>query len=114
MPPSPITVLPGTLEMLVLKTLSRGEPMHGFGILGWIRDTTEGALDLEEGAVYPALHRMERRGWLRAEWGVSEKGRRAKYYELTARGRSELAREERRWREYVRAWERISVAAGEA
>lgn len=105
-----VDVVRGTLEMLVLKTLSRGEALHGFEVLRWIRDTTEGALVIEEGALYPALHRMERRGWLKAEWGVSEKGRRAKYYRITAAGRAELAREEARWTRYLRAWEQIAVA----
>ncbi|MBW3552466.1 MAG: PadR family transcriptional regulator [Gemmatimonadetes bacterium] len=105
-----VEVVRGTLEMLVLKTLSRGEALHGFEVLRWIRDTTEGALVIEEGALYPALHRMERRGWLKAEWGVSEKGRRAKYYRITAAGRAELAREEARWTRYLRAWEQIAVA----
>ena len=105
-----IDVLSGTLEMLVLKTLSRGEALHGFEILRWIRDTTDGALVIEEGALYPALHRLERRGWLASEWGVSEKGRRAKYYGITAEGRSGLAAEESRWTRYVRAWDQIAAA----
>lgn len=108
--PITIEVVPGTLELLLLKTLSRGEAMHGFEVLRWIRSTTEGALKVEEGALYPALHRMERRGWLSAEWGVSEKGRRAKYYAITAAGRGALSREEARWERYVRAWEQIAVA----
>ena len=105
-----VEVVRGTLELLVLKTLSPGEALHGFEVLRWIRDTTEGALVVEEGALYPALHRMEGRGWLKAEWGVSEKGRRAKYYRITAAGRAELAREEARWTRYLRAWEQIAVA----
>ena len=105
-----VDVVRGTLEMLVLKTLSRGEALHGFEVLRWLRDTTEGALVVEEGALYPALHRMERRDWLKAEWGVSEKGRRAKYYRITAAGRAELAREEARWIRYLRAWEQIALA----
>ncbi|HUG40332.1 MAG TPA: PadR family transcriptional regulator [Longimicrobiales bacterium] len=105
-----IDVVSGTLELLVLKTLSRGEALHGFEILRWLRDTTGGALVIEEGALYPALHRMERRGWLQAEWGVSEKGRRAKYYGITAEGRAGLAREEGRWTRYVRAWDQIARA----
>lgn len=108
--PAPVDVVPGTLEMLLLKTLSPGTRMHGFEILRWIRDATEGALVIEEGALYPALHRMERRGWLEAEWGVSEKGRRAKYYGITAAGRAELGREEAQWARYARAWDRIVMA----
>lgn len=107
-----VDVVQGTLELLLLKTLSRGEAMHGFEVLRWIRNTTEGALEVEEGALYPALHRMERRGWLASEWGVSEKGRRAKYYSLTSAGRAELLREEARWTRYVQAWDRIAMAAG--
>lgn len=105
-----IDVVRGTLELLVLKTLSRDEALHGFEILRWLRETTDGALNIEEGALYPALHRMERRGWLGAEWGVSEKGRRAKYYRITAAGRTQLAREEARWTRYLRAWDQIAMA----
>lgn len=106
-----LDVIQGTLELLVLKTLSRGEALHGFEVLRWLRDATDGELLVEEGALYPALHRMERRGWLTAEWGVSEKGRRAKYYTITAAGRAELRHEEARWLRYVRAWEKIALAA---
>ena len=105
-----VDLVQGTLELLVLKTLSRGEAMHGFEVLRWLRDTTEGALLVEEGALYPALHRMERRGWIAGEWGVSEKGRRAKYYALTPAGSTELEREEAQWLRYLRAWEMISLA----
>lgn len=109
-----VDVVQGTLELLVLKTLSRGEAMHGFAILRWLRDTTDGALLVEEGALYPALHRMERRGWVEGEWGISEKGRRAKYYVLTAPGRAELAREEARWTGYMEAWRKISATVAGA
>jgi transcriptional regulator len=104
-------VLPGTLQLILLKTLSRAEAMHGFQILRWIRDTTDGELLVEEGALYPALHRLERRRWVRAEWRISEKGRRAKYYEITAQGRAQLVREESEWLRHVRAWEKIALAA---
>ncbi|MFW6078495.1 MAG: PadR family transcriptional regulator [Gemmatimonadota bacterium] len=109
-----VEVVQGTLELLILKTLSRGEAMHGFGVLRWLRETTDGALLVEEGALYPALHRMERRGWIEGEWAVSEKGRRAKYYTLTAVGREELARAEAKWTRYLRVWEQISQAAAGA
>ena len=109
-----VDVVRGTLELLILKTLSRGEAMHGFAVLRWLRDATDGALLVEEGALYPALHRMERRGWIEGEWAVSEKGRRAKYYSLTPRGREELAREEAKWERYIQAWEKISLAAASA
>jgi PadR family transcriptional regulator, regulatory protein PadR len=106
-----IDVVQGTLELLVLKTLSRGEALHGFGILRWLTRVTEGELVVEEGALYPALHRLERRGLVAGEWGISEKGRRAKYYVITSRGRSELEREEARWTRYLAAWELIAQAA---
>lgn len=107
----PLDVVQGTLELLVLKTLSRGAAMHGFAVLRWLTDVTKGELHVEEGALYPALHRLERRGWVRSEWGVSEKGRRAKYYTITARGVTELAREEEQWTRYLAAWKRIAGAA---
>lgn len=107
-----VDVVQGTLELLLLKTLSRGESMHGFAMLRWLTQVTNGELVIEEGALYPALHRLERRGWVEAEWGVSEKGRRAKYYALTAQGRAELKREEQKWTRYVDAWRRIAAAAG--
>jgi PadR family transcriptional regulator, regulatory protein PadR len=106
-----VDVVQGTLELLVLKTLSRGEAMHGFAILRWLTQVTKGELEVEEGALYPALHRLERRGWLSSEWGISEKGRRAKYYAVTARGRTELARAEAQWERYLKAWQRIARAA---
>jgi PadR family transcriptional regulator, regulatory protein PadR len=106
-----IDVIHGTLELLLLKTLSRGQAMHGFEILNWIHESTDGQLLLEEGALYPALHRMEKRRWIRGEWNISEKGRRAKYYTITATGRAELVREERAWLRYLQAWEKIALAA---
>ncbi len=98
-----LDLLQGTLEHLVLQTLKQCDTMHGFEILEWIRGTTGGELVIEEGALYPALHRMERRGWLAAEWGVSPKGRRAKYYRLTKKGRAALATEEAKWSPNVEA-----------
>jgi transcriptional regulator len=106
-----IDVVRGTLELLIMKTLSAGTPLHGFGILRWIREATEEALLIEEGALYPALHRMEQRGWIEGEWQISEKGRRAKYYVLTAVGRKQLVREEAEWLRYLQAWERIAAAS---
>ncbi len=103
-----LALLQGTLEHLVLQTLKQGETMHGFEVLEWIRSTTGGELVIEEGALYPALHRMERRGWLAAEWGVSPKGRRAKYYRLTKKGRAALANEEAKWGRYVEAVARLA------
>ncbi len=98
-----LDLLQGTLEHLVLQTLKQRDTMHGFEVLEWIRSTTGGELVIEEGALYPALHRMESRGWLAAEWGVSPKGRRAKYYRLTKKGRAALASEEAKWGRYVEA-----------
>jgi PadR family transcriptional regulator PadR len=96
-------VLKGTLELLVLKTLAGGRDMHGFQILDWIHSGTEDDLLVEEGALYPALHRMEKRGWLSARWAVSEKGRRAKYYTLTPAGGTAAEVEAGRWARYVSA-----------
>ena len=107
-----IELLQGTLEFLILETLGDGEPKHGFSVLRWIRDASEGALTIEEGALYPALHRMERRGWIEAEWGLSEKNRKAKYYTLTADGRKHLGREEATWSNYVEVVGRIIATAG--
>jgi PadR family transcriptional regulator PadR len=109
---SSLPVLPGTVEFLALGGLSQTDRMHGFELLRWIADRTDGDLLLEEGALYPALHRMEKRGWLRAEWAVSEKGRRAKYYSVTPRGRTALANASGEWTRYVKAVERVVV--GEA
>ena len=92
----------GTLDVLILKALSWG-PMHGYGIGRWIRQTTEDVLAVQEGALYPALHRLHRRGWLDDEWGVTETGREAKYYRLTPVGRRQLRSEVERWRAYARA-----------
>ena len=92
----------GTLDVLILKALSWG-PMHGYGIGRWIRQTTEDVLAVQEGALYPALHRLHRRGWLDDEWGVTETGREAKYYRLTPAGRRQLRSEIQRWRAYARA-----------
>jgi len=109
-----IDLIQGTLELLILETLSSGEPKHGFAVLRWIREATQGSLTIEEGALYPALHRMERRGWLESEWGLSEKNRKAKYYALTPAGRRHLSQEEAGWREYVEAVNRIIAYAGTA
>ncbi len=97
---SNLNLLQGTLDVLVLKALIFG-PVHGYGVARWIRDTTDGALEIEEGALYTALHRMEKRGWLSSEWGQSENNRRAKYYELTPAGRRALGTEAESWRRYV-------------
>ena len=112
--PVKIDVIPGTLELLLLKSLSPGVAMHGFEILHFIRESTDGELLLEEGALYPALHRMEKKRWIKGEWNISEKGRRAKYYTLTTAGRAELVREEKAWLRYLKAWDKIALAASKA
>lgn len=89
-------LIQGTLEMLILKALYRG-PQHGYAVAEWIQQTSRQVLKVEEGALYPALHRMELRGLLKAKWGISENNRRAKYYELTADGRARLQGESQRW-----------------
>ena len=109
-----VDVVQGTLDLLILKSLSRGEALHGFELLRWLHQTTEGMLQIEEGALYPALHRLERRALLHGEWGISEKGRRAKYYRLTRAGRSALSDEESRWLTFLDAWQRIALAVAPA
>jgi len=89
-------VLQGTLALLVLKTLARG-PMHGYGITLHIQRVSRDVLRVEEGSLYPALHRMEQEGWIRAEWGTSENNRRARYYRLSEAGSKQLAAEEENW-----------------
>ncbi|WP_041586188.1 PadR family transcriptional regulator [Terriglobus saanensis] len=97
-------LIQGTLEMLVLKSLLRG-PMHGYGVVEWIHQTSQHLLKVEEGALYPALHRLELRGLLKADWGVSENNRRAKFYQLTTEGKKRLESESQRWA-------RLSAAIG--
>ena len=105
-----VNLLQGTLDLLVLKALSRG-PRHGLAVARWIRESTGEVILVEEGALYPALHRLERRGTLEAEWGQSENNRRARYYRLTARGRKALHEEQAFWDRYVTAVGR-ALAAG--
>ena len=102
--------LPGTLDMLVLKTLSRGA-MHGYSIAQFILDASLDVLRVEEGALYPALHRLEVRGWLRSEWGTSDNNRRAKFYRLTALGRRELDNEAEYWTKVATAVTRVMQIA---
>ena len=99
MPKTANALLHGTLDALILKTLSRG-PRHGYAIARFIEDTTGEAVLVEEGSLYPALYRMEHRGWIEAEWGTSELGRRAKLYRLTEAGRLQLAAEVATWRRF--------------
>lgn len=100
----------GTLDMLVLKTLQKG-PLHGYAIAEFIQQTSEDVLRVEEGALYPALHRLELRGQLVAEWGLSENNRRAKYYRLTAAGRKRLAADSEHWARMSAAIARIMQTA---
>ena len=97
-----IDLIQGTLTVLILKTLSWG-PMNGYAIAQWVRQATGGEIEMEEGALYPALHRMEHRGWIEARWGLSANNRRAKYYHLTPTGRRML-------RARTASWERLVAA----
>ena len=102
----PLDLIRGTLDVLILKALNRG-PEHGYAVGRWIRDETGGELQVEEGALYPALHRLENRGWVASAWGISENNRRAKYYRLTARGQKQLRAEKQRWTRYANAVAKI-------
>jgi transcriptional regulator len=95
-------LLPGTLDMLILKALSLG-PNHGYGVLLRIEQTSEGLLSLEQGSLYPALNRMEHKGLISSEWGISENNRRAKFYQLTLTGEKRLAHETLRWTQMIQA-----------
>jgi PadR family transcriptional regulator PadR len=99
--------LQGSLDLLVLKLLSRRPRLHGYAIMSAIRDTSEEVLRVEEGSLYPALHRMEEAGWIRAEWVNKEAGRRARIYELTATGKKQLTAEELRWQAVTSAVNRV-------
>ena len=99
--------LKGTLDLLVLKTLASQGRMHGYAITLRIDEISENVLRLEEGSLYPALHRMTQAGWLRSEWGVSESNRRARYYSITAAGRRQLAEETREWSQLTGAVARV-------
>ena len=90
-------VLQGTLDLMVLRTLETMGPQHGFGLAKRILQVSEGVLDLNQGTIYPALLRLEQRRWIRSQWGVSENNRKAKFYELTARGRKKIAEETESW-----------------
>ena len=98
----PNELLQGTVDLLILKAVSL-EPMHGWGISQRIQQVTRGVLEVNQGALYPALHRLEDHGWLDAEWGTSENNRRAKFYTLTTAGRKQLATETRTWQRYAQA-----------
>ena len=107
MPDAPSSdVLRGTLDLLILKTLSLA-PMHGWGISQRIQQLSKGLLDVNQGSLYPALQRLEQKGWIGSAWQTTEHNRRARYYALTARGRRALGEESASWRRYVGAVERI-------
>lgn len=97
-----LSILKGALDVLILKALSWGA-MHGYAVSYWIRSVSDEALELQEGVLYPALHRLERKGWIDSEWGVSENNRRAKYYSLTRLGRQQLQRELSTWQRFANA-----------
>ena len=101
---SPVDLLQGTLDLLILKTLDLG-PQHGFGISQRIQQISRDVLQVQQGSLYPALYRLEKRGWIRAEWGASENNRRARFYRLTPKGRKQLEAE-------TSNWERLAGAVG--
>jgi transcriptional regulator len=109
---APLELLPGTADLLVLQTLVWG-PMHGFAVASWVRRRTAGVLTLEDAPLYKALHRLERRGDVVAEWGLSEHNRRARYYQLTPAGRARLGTEASAWRRYAAAVFRVLDPAPE-
>lgn len=108
-----LRLLQGTLDTLILRALRDGT-RHGYGIVSWVRNVTDEALQIEEGALYTALHRMQKRGWLEADWGVSDNNRRAKFYRLTDQGRRELERATSRWESYSSAVAKVLDAPREA
>jgi transcriptional regulator len=113
MPDQPVPLLRGTLDVMILKSVSGG-PMHGYGVSRWIADTTADTFAVQEGALYPALRRLEQKGLLDSEWSVTETGREARYYTLTDAGRSRLRSEVRMWTRYVEAMSRVLRAMAPA
>lgn len=103
-------LLQGTLDLLILKTLQVGEPMHGWGVAVRIQQLSKDVLQLNQGSLYPALHRLEHRGWLTSEWGTSENNRRAKFYRLTSLGRRQLADQREQWDVFAAAVGRVLTA----
>jgi len=108
-----LDLLHGTLDFLILKALTWG-CMHGYGVARWIERTTEDVLAVEEGSLYPALHRLQKKGLLESEWGVSENNRRARFYRLTAAGQRELKRQQSDWTRFAAAVSRVAAAEGGA
>src|SRR5579864_1411419 len=103
--PSRLDLLQGTLDLLILRTLESGQMLHGWAISERIEQISQDVLQVNQGSLYPALHRLEHQGWIKAEWGVSELGRRARFYKITASGRKQLEME-------TEDWERLSAAIG--
>ena len=101
-------LLKGTLDLLIMKALTLG-PQHGYGIARWLEESSHALLRIEEGSLYPALYRMEKRGWIRSEWGISESNRNARYYRITRQGQDQLQLQELGWERLVRA---ISLVLG--
>jgi transcriptional regulator len=104
-------ILQGTLALLVLQTLASGRQMHGYAITAHIHRISDQLLRVEEGSLYPALHRMEQDGWVRAEWGKTEKGREARFYAITAKGRRQLEEEQQNWRRLTEGVARVLTEA---
>ena len=102
----PVELLQGTLDVLVLRTVA-WQPMHGYAISRWIRERTRGVIEIEDAPLYKALHRLERDGYVAAEWGLSENNRRARYYRLTPAGKRQLRAQESAWRTYAEAMFRV-------
>jgi len=100
-------ILQGTLDLMVLRTLQTMGPQHGFGLAKRIQQISEGALDLNQGTLYPALLRLEQRGWVRSQWGTSDSNRRAKFYEITRKGRQQVEKESSEWARTVAIMERF-------
>jgi transcriptional regulator len=105
--PKKADALQGALDLLILKTLAARGPLHGYGIALHVESISDDVLRMEEGSLYPALHRMEQEGWVRSTWRTSENNRRAKFYAITAAGSRQLADEERNWRQVVGAIQRV-------
>ena len=110
--PSSMDLLQGTLDLLILKTLSWG-PAHGYAVARWIQRLTGDVLTVGEGSLYPALHRLEERGWIESEWQLSEHNRRAKFYDLTSQGRQQLRAETASWGRFVEAVAKVLSATGQ-
>ena len=109
----PKEVLQGTLDLMILRTLESMGPQHGFGLAKRILQISEGVLDLNQGTLYPALLRLEQRRWIKSRWGISDKNRKAKFYELTATGRRQIRNKTENWQETVAVMDRFLKAEGE-